>query len=45
MTVHSLLPDTQFEGSFQGDLKDWFEALVSLGKFTDGYYVNVGNAG
>ncbi|TVY57727.1 Xyloglucan-specific endo-beta-1,4-glucanase A [Lachnellula cervina] len=45
ITVHSLLPDTQFEGSFDGDLKDWLEALVTIGKFTDKTYVNVGNAG
>lgn len=45
ITVHSMLPDTQFEGSFEGDLKDWFAALVNLGRFTDQTYVNVGNAG
>ncbi|KAL8719968.1 MAG: hypothetical protein Q9181_007985, partial [Wetmoreana brouardii] len=45
MTVHSMLPATQFSGTFAGDLKDWFEALVRLGRFTDGAYVNVGNAG
>lgn len=45
ITVHSMLPDTQFEGSFEGDLMDWFAALVNLGTFTDSTYVNVGNAG
>ena len=45
ITVHSMLPDTQFEGTFSGDLKDWLEALVGLGRFTDGTFVNVGNAG
>ena len=45
ITVHSLLPDTQFENSFDGDLKDWLEALVTLGRFKDSTYVNVGNAG
>ena len=45
ITVRSLLPDTQFEGSFQGDIKDWLEALVALGRFTNTTYVNVGNAG
>ncbi|MDI1485064.1 MAG: hypothetical protein OHK93_000198 [Ramalina farinacea] len=47
MTVnqHSMLPDTQFSGSFAGDLKDWFEALVRLGRFSDATYVNIGNAG
>ena len=42
---HSMLPDTQFSGSFAGDLKDWFEALVRLGRFSDAAYVNIGNAG
>ncbi|KAL8674086.1 MAG: hypothetical protein Q9168_001521, partial [Polycauliona sp. 1 TL-2023] len=45
MTVHSLLPDTQFAGSFGGDLKEWFEALVGLGRFSDATFVNIGNAG
>lgn len=45
ITVHSMLPDTQFDGTFAGDLKEWFEALITLGRFTDETYVNVGNAG
>ncbi|KAL8795393.1 MAG: hypothetical protein Q9195_002134 [Heterodermia aff. obscurata] len=45
MTVHSLLPDTQFSGSFTGDLKEWFEALVQLGRLSEGSWVNIGNAG
>lgn len=45
ITVSSLLPDTQFSGSFSGDLKDWLLALVDLGKFSTSTYVNVGNAG
>ncbi|KAL8680277.1 MAG: hypothetical protein Q9186_003515 [Xanthomendoza sp. 1 TL-2023] len=45
MTVHSMLPDTQYSGRFAGDLKDAFEALVRLGRFLSGAYVNVGNAG
>ncbi len=45
ITVHSLLPDTQFEGTFEGDLKEWLEALVTLGRFEESTYVNVGNAG
>ena len=45
ITVSSLLPDKQFTGSFVGDLKDWLEAMVALGKFTNSTYVNVGNAG
>lgn len=43
--VSSLLPDTQFTGTFTGNLKDWLEAMVTLGRFTDSTYVNVGNAG
>jgi len=45
ITVSSLLPDKQFDGSFSYDLKDWLEAMVTLGKFKDSTYVNVGNAG
>ena len=40
-----MLPDTQFSGSFSGDLKQWFEALVQIGRFNDGIFVNIGNAG
>ena len=45
MTVHSMLPDRQFSGAFAGDLKDAFEALVRLGRFSEGTFVNIGNAG
>ncbi|RDW59783.1 hypothetical protein BP6252_12870 [Coleophoma cylindrospora] len=45
ITVSSLLPDTQFDGSFEGDLKDWLLALVNLNVFAATTYVNVGNAG
>jgi len=45
ITVHSMLPDVQFEGSFEGDLKEWLEAMVALGRFTEETFVNVGNAG
>ncbi|KAL9602764.1 MAG: hypothetical protein Q9219_001607 [cf. Caloplaca sp. 3 TL-2023] len=45
MTVHSMLPDSQFSGAFAGDLKEWFEALVRLGRFSEQTFVNVGNAG
>lgn len=45
ITVHSMIPTTQFDGSFTGDIKDWLEALVTHGTFTDSTYVNVGNAG
>ena len=42
---HSMLPDTHFSGFFAGDLKDWFDGLVKVGRFTDNAYVNIGNAG
>jgi xyloglucan-specific endo-beta-1,4-glucanase len=45
ITVRSLLPEVQFDGSFTGDLKDWLEAMVTLGRFKNSTYVNVGNAG
>lgn len=45
ITVRSLLPDTQFEGTFTGDIKDWLDALASVGAFAESTYVNVGNAG
>jgi xyloglucan-specific endo-beta-1,4-glucanase len=45
ITVSSLLPDKQFTGNFSGDIKEWLEALVKIGVFTDSTYVNVGNAG
>jgi hypothetical protein len=45
ITVSSLLPTRQFDGTFSSDLKDWLLALVALGKFTESTYVNVGNAG
>ncbi|RAH45306.1 putative endoglucanase-1 precursor [Aspergillus brunneoviolaceus CBS 621.78] len=45
ITVSSLLPDTQFEGAFEGDLREWLMAMVNLGRFTEETYVNVGNAG
>ena len=45
ITVRSLLPDTQFDGAFEGDLKDWLEALVNLGRFTNKAFMNVGNGG
>ncbi|KAF2029771.1 concanavalin A-like lectin/glucanase [Setomelanomma holmii] len=45
ITVSSLLPDKQFTGTFSGDIKEWLEALVKIGVFTDSTYVNVGNAG
>ncbi|PYI09328.1 iron-sulfur cluster-binding protein [Aspergillus sclerotiicarbonarius CBS 121057] len=45
ITVSTLMPETQFEGSFTGDLKEWLLAMVELGRFTKETYVNVGNAG
>lgn len=45
ITVSSLLPDKQFEGSWEGDVKEWLEALVGVGVFGGETYVNVGNAG
>ena len=45
ITVYSMLPDKQFEGTFTSDLKDWLEALIKLGRFSNLTYINVGNAG
>ncbi|KAI0126406.1 putative endoglucanase-1 precursor [Xylariales sp. AK1849] len=45
VTVRSMLVDTAFDGEFQGDLKDWLEAMVQAGYIADTDYVNVGNAG
>ncbi|RHZ61808.1 uncharacterized protein CDV56_106939 [Aspergillus thermomutatus] len=45
ITVSTLMPTKQFEGSFSGDLKDWLLAMADLGRFTESTYVNVGNAG
>ncbi|KAL3424913.1 xyloglucan-specific endo-beta-1,4-glucanase A [Phlyctema vagabunda] len=45
IVVSSLLPRTQFHGSFTGDLKEWLVALSKIGRFTESTYVNVGNAG
>ena len=45
ITVHSLLPDVQFQGSFEGDLKEWLVALAGIGRFSQSTFVNVGNAG
>ncbi|KZM26830.1 Xyloglucan-specific endo-beta-1,4-glucanase [Ascochyta rabiei] len=45
ITVSSLLPDKQFDGAFAGDVREWLQALVKMGVFAEGTYVNVGNAG
>ncbi|CAG8067331.1 unnamed protein product [Penicillium nalgiovense] len=44
ITVSTLMPTKQFEGSFTGDLKHWLLALAHQGIFTESTYVNVGNA-
>lgn len=45
ITVSSLLPDKQFDGTWEGDVKEWLEALAEQGVFNKDTYVNVGNAG
>lgn len=45
ITVSSLLPDMQFDGTFSGDIKDWLMTLVEAGVLKESTYVNVGNAG
>lgn len=47
ITVSSLLvpEDDQFQGNFEGDIKDWLSALAKQGVFSTSTYVNVGNAG
>ncbi|KAI1864099.1 hypothetical protein JX265_007396 [Neoarthrinium moseri] len=47
ITVSSLLApeDSMFDGSFEGDIKDWLLALSKQGIFSTSTYVNVGNAG
>lgn len=45
ITVSTLLPEQQFEGTFRGDIKDWLDALVKVGVFGEDTFVNVGNAG
>lgn len=47
IVVSSLLvpEDDQFEGEFEGDIKDWLAALADQGVFSTSTYVNVGNAG
>lgn len=32
-------------GSWSGDIKDWLDALVTQGVFTDDYYITNANAG
>lgn len=45
VTVRSMLVDEDFEGEFQGDLKEWMDAMVSKGYVSDSQYLTVGNAG
>ncbi|KAI1866420.1 hypothetical protein JX265_007721 [Neoarthrinium moseri] len=45
VTVRSLLVDEGFDGVFQGDLKDWLDAMAQKGYIADSDYVTVGNAG
>ncbi|KAI0153352.1 concanavalin A-like lectin/glucanase domain-containing protein [Pestalotiopsis sp. NC0098] len=47
ITVSSLLApaDSMFDGTFDGDIKDWLVAMSEQGIFSTSTYVNVGNAG
>ncbi|KAI1809434.1 glycoside hydrolase family 12 protein [Poronia punctata] len=45
VTVRSMLVDENFDGVFQGDLKQWLDAMVHKGYISDSDYVTVGNAG
>ncbi|KAI1279306.1 glycoside hydrolase family 12 protein [Xylaria sp. FL0933] len=45
VTVRSMLVDENYDGVFQGDLKEWLDAMVQKGYISDNDYVTVGNAG
>ncbi|KAI0016159.1 family 12 glycoside hydrolase [Xylariomycetidae sp. FL0641] len=47
IVVSSLLvpADAMFDGTFEGDIKDWLLALADQGVLAEDTYVNVGNAG
>ncbi|KAI1756875.1 glycoside hydrolase family 12 protein [Xylaria castorea] len=45
VTVRSMLVDENYDGKFQGDLKEWLDAMVAKGYVSDNDYVTVGNAG
>ncbi|KAI0446535.1 glycoside hydrolase family 12 protein [Xylaria telfairii] len=45
VTVRSMLVDENYDGVFQGNLKEWLEAMVSKGYISDNDFVTVGNAG
>lgn len=43
--VHTLFPDSYYEGEFSGDLREWLDAMANKGYITPDWYLNVGNAG
>ncbi|KAK6072472.1 family 12 glycoside hydrolase [Seiridium cupressi] len=45
VTVRSMLVDEDFDGVFQGDLKEWMDAMVEKGYISNSDYLTVGNAG
>ncbi|KAJ3558623.1 hypothetical protein NPX13_g9672 [Xylaria arbuscula] len=45
VTVRSMLVDDNYDGVFQGDLKEWLDAMAQKGYIADDEYVTVGNAG
>lgn len=45
VTVRSMLVDENYDGEFQGDLKEWLDAMVQEGYISNNDYVTVGNAG
>jgi len=45
VTVRSMLVDENFDGVFQGDLKEWLDVMVKKGYISDNDYLTVGNAG
>lgn len=45
VTVRSMLVEENFDGEFQGDLKEWLDVMVQRGYIADSDYVTVGNAG
>lgn len=45
VTVRSMLVDKNYDSEFEGDLKEWLDAMVQKGYISDNDYVTVGNAG
>ncbi|KAJ8111608.1 hypothetical protein ONZ43_g5580 [Nemania bipapillata] len=45
VTVRSMLVDKNYDGEFEGDLKEWLDAMVQKGYISDNEYVTAGNAG